>query len=284
MIYWLIQTADAHPNLARGIAPAGLLTTVEQARCAGLKTLKRRRDWLLGRWTAKRLLQAWLEERAGLRLPLDAFTIAAAPGGAPYVVADDDPNLQSAICHLRLSISHSGERAVCALSESGMIGADIEQIAPRDWRFVEDYFTDHERAQAQSVPAGDRDTLVTAIWSAKESALKALGLGLTVDTRSVECRLGDALADGWSAIGITCDPRRLGGGVPALHGWWRRIDEYIVTVAATIVAKQELCADCEKALLACGSREEYPIYRGRFSSAGRKPAKIKEIKFRSDEG
>ena len=44
MIEWLIQSSADHPALARGIAPAGLLSEQEQLRFMELKTVKRRSD------------------------------------------------------------------------------------------------------------------------------------------------------------------------------------------------------------------------------------------------
>ena len=145
---------------------------------------------------------------------------------------------QSLISHLQslsLSISHSGGRAFCALVENGSIGADIERIEPRDWQFVEDYFTANEVLQVRQAPAEPYETLISAIWSAKEAALKALRLGLTVDTRSVSC-LFPALemTNDWITFDIIYDRHLLElADVPSLAGWWRRRGDFVLTVAAT---------------------------------------------------
>ena len=75
-------------------------------------------------------------------------------------------------------------------------------------------------------PAADRDAAANLIWSAKESALKVLQIGLRRDTRSVEVAIGAAEAvstdedghgqDGWAPLEV----RPAEGGV--LPGWWRR--------------------------------------------------------------
>ena len=106
MIHWLIQSSADHPDLARGIAPAGLLSGAEQTRLAALKTEKRRRDWLLGRWTAKRLIQTYVERQTGLRPPLDAVVIEAEPSGAPRVIADCRLQTKYSICNLRSTITY----------------------------------------------------------------------------------------------------------------------------------------------------------------------------------
>jgi 4'-phosphopantetheinyl transferase len=238
MIHWLIQSAEDHPDLARGVAPSGLLTQAEQQRMSALKADKRRRDWLLGRWTAKCLLQSLIEQQTGLRPRLDAFAIDTDPSGAPMLDVrcwsiDYEPNLTSKIQDLQLSISHSSGRAFCALSDGANVGADIEHIEPRAWRFVDDYFTPSEILHVRRAPAVQRDTLITAIWSAKEAALKALRLGLSVDTRSVACDLAAEQEGGWADIAFIYDERRLGQVPPAMTGWWRRIDNFVLTVATT---------------------------------------------------
>src|SRR5689334_21954200 len=105
MIDWLIQSSSARSDLSQGVAPEGMLCPAEQQRLAAFGVAKRRRDWLLGRWTAKRLLQRHYAQRTGAWLPLDMFEIASDPDGAPRVtigcelqVADCSRNLQSAIC------------------------------------------------------------------------------------------------------------------------------------------------------------------------------------------
>ncbi|MCZ7667962.1 MAG: 4'-phosphopantetheinyl transferase superfamily protein [Chloroflexi bacterium] len=65
----------------------------------------------------------------------------------------------------------------------------MERIASRSPEFVTDYFTKEEQVLVDRASADMRDVAVTAVWSAKEAALKALHLGLTVDTRAVTCLL-----------------------------------------------------------------------------------------------
>jgi 4'-phosphopantetheinyl transferase len=88
MIHWLIQSIAGHPALARGIAPAGLLSEQEQQRLIELKTVKRRSDWLIGRWTAKHLIQAYIERQTGVQPPLHSLTVTNDPDGAPRPIFD----------------------------------------------------------------------------------------------------------------------------------------------------------------------------------------------------
>ena len=88
MIHWLVGSFADHPDLARGVPPAGLLSPAESRRLVNLRTAKRRRDWLLGRWTAKHLLQTAVEREGGTRLPLTAFSVDNEVNGAPTIKLD----------------------------------------------------------------------------------------------------------------------------------------------------------------------------------------------------
>lgn len=233
MIDWLVQSATAHPSLARGVAPAGLLSPAEQRRMSGLTYEKRRRDWLLGRWTAKQLLQSYAEQRTGVRPASDAITIASAPDGAPCVVVEQPAILQAALGDVHVSISHCRGQALCAISSraDAPIGADIERIEPRAPGFADDYFTARELTQLGAASPGARDLLVTLIWSAKEAALKALRLGLTVDTRSVSIELGQPHGLGLAWAPLLAYASLAPGQPLLLHGWWRVVGEYVLTLA-----------------------------------------------------
>ena len=243
---WLVQPISAHPSLSAGDPPAGLLATAESARLAKLTIPKRRRDWLLGRWTAKHLLQAYLGQITQTQLPLDALAIGNDPDGAPYVTT-----LRSRL-PISLSISHSGGYSFCAVAplfsqcalagaptEKIEIGADIERIEHRGREFVADFFTPDELSQVDHAPEAFRDTLVTIIWSAKEAMLKALRLGLTVDTRCIDVeaipldtpREVLSPSTGWAELRLGLAPSvdYAMAGEPV--GWWRIMDGYVLTLA-----------------------------------------------------
>ena len=206
--------------------PPGFLSVSEAARWQALRSEKRRRDWLLGRWTAKLLLQAVIQEQSGELPALSDLVIASRPDGAPCL---DWPAARNGRT-VTLSLSHSGEVAACAAAFSpdpggagANLGVDIEKIDQRSPRFADEYFTPAEAALVERTPDEDRDVLVTAIWSAKEAALKAVQLGLRVDTRSVACRIElpgvplDRLPDHWLPFEVEWDAVRLrSSGFPYL--------------------------------------------------------------------
>jgi 4'-phosphopantetheinyl transferase len=263
MILWLVQSTADDADLARGNVPPGLLSPGEAARLAGLRTPKRQHDWLLGRWTAKQLVQRYVKQVTGTDIALPAIEIVNDGDGVPGVVLATTEGAAQGIevgpGPLSLSISHCEEVALCALlvstrgaphREPGtgsspppavgqpQVGADIERIRPRARSFVTDYFTPAEIDQVDGAAADLHDTLVTTVWSAKEAALKALHLGLTIDTRRVECRVTTAFPppDSWQPLVVTYRPYAEGAGMPtghALPGWWRTLGVYVLTLVVS---------------------------------------------------
>lgn len=229
MINWLVQSMADLPAL-----PAeAWLSPPERERLCMLRVEKKRQEWLLGRWTAKQLVRSALAQEGPGPVDMIDISIVAAPDGAPELRIGPHP--ASLTAHPSLSISHSGGRALCALGPAGVrVGADIEAVAPRGAGFAADYFTPAELAHLEAAPAALRDMLVTAVWSAKEAALKALRRGLTVDTRLVEC-LPPLAADGapnsWAPFTARCHPS-LGAPPAGLSCWWRRYDTFVLTLAA----------------------------------------------------
>jgi len=241
MIHWLIQSASSHPDLTRAVPPAGLLCPDENTLFQGLKIEKRRFDWLLGRWTAKHLLRAMLEQE----FDLNQICILKDANGAPLVQLADQPIIS-------LSISHSGDYAVAAatLEPASCVGIDIEFVKARSDAFVHDYFTQEEIACVQRSAPELIETMMTAIWSAKEAALKALRLGLTVDTFAAVCLIDppSEIPTTWTPFEIHINAQHLGSlsHIPALKGWWRTYNGYVLTLAApdgSVRIKQEMLND-----------------------------------------
>jgi 4'-phosphopantetheinyl transferase len=227
----LVQRLDDHPALAAKEAPMRLLAPEEQARLNAITNPKRRRDWLLGRWTAKQLLRA-LAEQSGKAAPLPAITIASDENGAPYTRFGVGTG-----AGWSLSLSHSRGVAFCAAMPGAgcRLGADIEWIEPRADGFAGDYLTPAELALVARAGSA-RDSLITAMWSAKEAALKALRLGLRVDTRAVSCLIAperDA-APGWQPFGLAWDERQFEQEqLPLPAGGWQRLwHGFVLTLVA----------------------------------------------------
>jgi phosphopantetheinyl transferase len=231
MIDWL--TVERH-NCP---LPQCVLGPEERAHHAELRTEKRQQDWLLGRVAAKRLVLRHLGAR-GAGLPPAAIRIVSDPDGAPRVapagLALADTRLCAELRSLRISISHTAGRSLCALlgGQATGLGADIEQVTARGASFAESYDTAAELALLAAAPTEHYDTLSTAIWSAKEAVLKFTRHGLRVDTRSVTCLPAPPARGGWAPVAITTELT----GVP-LVGWWRVSADYVITIVAGAVGQ-----------------------------------------------
>ena len=233
MIHWLIQNSAAHPDLAHGQAPSGLLSTAETTVLNGLKLLKRRQDWLLGRWTAKHLLQEMIRQDSGQRIPLDTVSILPGADGAPVVSFDlsfterDSP--------FTISISHSHDTSFCAAvtRPDWPLGADIELVESRSANFTDSYFTEEEREQIRQAAPDLQDVLLTAVWSGKEAALKAIHEGLRVDTRSVSCQIEapKELPKVWRPYHTRWKRKADIMHRPKLRSWWMVNGQHVLTLA-----------------------------------------------------
>jgi len=177
-IYWFEQIAADVP------AGEDWLSAIEADHLHKLRFAKRRADWLLGRWTAKNAVAMFLGIR---REPLTLHSIEIRPdsSGAPKVFLENTP------AETAISLSHRSGIGMCAVAPAGVsLGCDLETIEPHGDAFPADYFTAEEQALVAGAPTiPDSLRSLTLVWSAKESALKALGEGLRLDTRSVVLRL-----------------------------------------------------------------------------------------------
>jgi len=108
-------------------------------------------------------------------------------------------------------------------------GCDLELVQPHDDIFIQDYFTDGERAAVAQVPPEERPLHATLIWCAKESALKCLREGLRRDTRSVVVALSEDRHPVWNSFTVTCRETSC-----VFRGWWRRSGDYMLTIAADV--------------------------------------------------
>jgi 4'-phosphopantetheinyl transferase len=215
-LYWLEQTEADVPRDNEWLGEG------EAALLEGMRFAKRRADWRLGRWTAKRALASFWNSSASSRA-LAATEIRPASTGAPEVYLSNSP------APVSISLSHRAGMAMCAVSRSvDALGCDVEIIEPRSDAFVADYFVPEERALIARVSGLERFELVALLWSAKESALKALRTGLRLDTRSVVVTPMDRLfeVNGWRPLQVRCSEGN------AFQGWWQSAHNIVRTLVA----------------------------------------------------
>jgi 4'-phosphopantetheinyl transferase len=219
-VYWLEQSVLDVP------ADDAWLSACECARLNAMVIAKRRADWRLGRWTAKYAVSLHL--RLGCA-PQDfrSIELRPAPSGAPDVFLDGHP------APVIVSLSHRAGIAACAIAESAVaLGCDLEVIEPHSDAFVCDFFAAEEQALLARVSVAERNRLLALLWSAKESALKALRVGLRLDTRAVVVSPVDSLMykptpHSWRPLHVNV----IGG--QSAQGWWQDDGSLVRTLIAS---------------------------------------------------
>jgi 4'-phosphopantetheinyl transferase len=184
---------------------------------SGFRFPKRRNEWRLGRWIAKCAVAASIDHSPAF----SEIEVRPSPCGAPEV------SYAGAPLPVSISISHRAGRACCALANGSLsIGCDLEVVEPRSPAFLSDYFTPEEECFLNQFPHVEQSRVATLLWSAKESALKALRTGLRADTRSVSVHMRGTGRPDWQPY-----TARHAGGV--LYGWWCSVGQELRTVAAS---------------------------------------------------
>ena len=122
-------------------------------------------------------LAGWLMFEAAMRafgVPRECWQFRYGPLGKPYLCVGD----------VQFSISHSGPVALCAAAEQEL-GADVQQPAHWNERLVSRVCTAQEEAWlwAQSQP----ELAFFRLWTRKESLVKACGLGIGCDLKTLCC-------------------------------------------------------------------------------------------------
>ena len=110
---------------------------------------------------AELLLLAALQELGG---PMPPLEITCGEAGKPALAGGPE-----------FSLSHSGERVLCALSDEA-VGADLQQLCPCNPAMVRRFFSKAEAAWLEEQQ--ERDLAFCLLWSLKESYVKFLGSGI----------------------------------------------------------------------------------------------------------
>lgn len=206
-VFWLEQTAAGVPAEDDWLGPG------EKETLSRLRFARRRADWRLGRWTAKQAVCACLNAKYSL----PDIEIRAAASGAPEVFIRQQP------AGVAISLSHRSGTAACAVAPLGTaIGCDLELVEERSDGFVADFFTEREQSLIPSLPAHSRNQMVTLIWSAKESALKAVRQGLRLDTRFITIAPGNGPGP-WHPLRVLFPDC-------TFHGWWMQRGSLVRTL------------------------------------------------------
>ena len=143
------------------------LSCDERARAAAFRFDRDRRRFVAARGFLRAVLGRCLGNRPG------EVSFAYGPHGKPRLA---DPSAS-----LRFNLSHSGERAACALCREEEIGVDVEAVRDLDDAdaIAAHFFSAAEAAAIRRLPsAPERLEALFNCWTRKEAYLKALGDGL----------------------------------------------------------------------------------------------------------
>jgi phosphopantetheinyl transferase len=151
-VWWLTVPPDEDVSSLRGV-----LTPEEAARVAPWGSSERIRSFVLGR----ALLQ-----HAGWEWPQPKGWLAFEDNGRPFCVPPGTD----------VSLSHAGDHVLVAMASGGRVGVDVEVHQVRQQDLLNRFFHPEEHAwMAQDLGRLHR------LWTLKEAALKAMGLGVSGD-------------------------------------------------------------------------------------------------------
>jgi phosphopantetheinyl transferase len=112
------------------------------------------------------------------------------------------------------------------------LGIDVETVEPREIDWCEDYFVTREM-DAVRASGGLRDRVVATIWSAKESVVKALGVGLRMDLREIEVRGPIDWSSSWTSandwVALDVQSKYLAKSGNVVSAYAMQADPYVLT-------------------------------------------------------
>lgn len=154
---------------------ADLLDADERHRAARLPAGDARRDFV----AAHALVRLALSRHRPAMAPR-GWRFEAGPNGKPAPAGRDD---------IAFNLSHGGGLVAVVVGEGLAVGVDVEPLsAEAETERTAPVFCSHEERVALSVmdPAERRSALL-ALWTVKESLLKAVGRGFTLSPQAISC-------------------------------------------------------------------------------------------------
>lgn len=95
---------------------------------------------------------------------------------------------------IEFNISHTDRCVVCALTDDGAIGVDVEQLMDAELSSFKDQMTNSEWSVIDS--SNDPRKAFLSFWTRKEAVVKADGRGLNIPLKSVELEQDTAWVEG----------------------------------------------------------------------------------------
>jgi 4'-phosphopantetheinyl transferase len=162
---WWANPAAATPALSK------LLDEVERGRYAAYRRDADKQRFLTGRALIRGVVAAELGI-APAKVALDSSCFdCGKPHGKPRVVGST----------LEVSISHSGNWVVLAMTDGAPVGIDVEEVRDAEVEGLAGIcFSPSELATFESIPTTDRRGAFFTYWARKEAVVKATGKGMSV--------------------------------------------------------------------------------------------------------
>ena len=112
----------------------------------------------------------------------DQLTFEEAERGKPYALVDGE------VAGVSFNVSHSGRHGLIAVASSGRIGVDVEERV--DNRHIdlisEAVFGPNEQRELAAVKGQEKIATFFHLWTVKESLIKAIGAGFSLDPSTFE--------------------------------------------------------------------------------------------------
>ncbi len=149
------------------------LSADEISRADKLKIPEKRRQFIVARAGLRKILASYLKVRAA------EITFSYDEKGKPALAEN--------ISRLDFNLSHSGTLALLAVSQSGAVGVDVENIDDTAdfYPVAERYLNQQELAELAAVQGRRQRRTFYRLWTRKESLLKMLGVGLSVGPENI---------------------------------------------------------------------------------------------------
>ncbi len=195
---WWARVSEAEPHLERLRCT---LSSDELERAARFRVEGATRRFVV----ARAVLRSVLGRATGVD-PAD-IVFAYGEHGKPRLAAGG-PSFNA---------SDTGDFVVVGLA-SAELGVDIEVLRPlaRQERLARRICTERELEAFQAIPEAQRDAALLRLWTCKEAALKAVGIGLSGGLRNIEIDLQPdgpprlrqlrGEADGWTLLPVALNP------------------------------------------------------------------------------
>jgi 4'-phosphopantetheinyl transferase len=149
-------------------ALSALPSTEETARTAQLTHPKQQQCYVKTRWAMRNILGHYL------RIMPAEVQLRRTKLGKPELTP------RAHALDLRFNLSHSGNRALLAVTRKTEVGIDLMEInqQPRPLALAKRYFTEETVAELKKLPEIERQNALLRLWTQYEAYKKAQGVGL----------------------------------------------------------------------------------------------------------